>query len=156
MSDATAVGATSVVPGMTLAPAIDQMTAAQASARLAELKNNPEWRDAHIRGDQKARSEFEALHKRMTATEQEARANVEMDQGLNGVSEFAGLEQGVLDQIKAGQAVSPAERRLALDAKKRFMSDEALVKKYLAGDREARRQMMLISTIIAAPVKQNG
>jgi hypothetical protein len=148
-------GASAIAP-ITPPPAIDQMTPAQASARLSELKANPEWRDAHIRGDQKARSEFEALHKRMAATEQEARASAMMDQGLSGVSEFAPVEPGVLEQIKSGQAVSPEERRMALDARKRFMSDEALVKKYLNGDHEARRQMILISTIIAAPVKQKG
>jgi hypothetical protein len=149
----TNVGASGIVPNLAPAP-IEQMTPAEASTRLTELKADPEWRDRHIRGDQKARDEFTKLHERMAATEQQARDAATMDQGLNGVSEFAGLEAGVLDQIKAGQAVSAAEKRLALEAKRRFMSDEQLVKKYLSGDREARRQMMLISTIIAAPVKQ--
>jgi hypothetical protein len=154
MNDLTTPGTTSIAPGMTPATPIEQMTPAEASTRLAELKNDPDWRDRHVRGDQKARSEFDSLHKRMAATEQEARTNAQMDQLLAGVSEFAGIEQGVLDQIKAGQAVSAEERRMALEAKRRFMSDEALVKKYLSGDRDARRQMMLISTIIAAPLKQ--
>lgn len=138
----------------------------EAAARLSELKATPEWRDELLRGSPSHLKEMRDLQAVI------AKGGGDVDQAIAGVPDVgpfqtsktktmmatakhlreAGIgDPGVIRQVLAGDAVSPQEHAAATEAKARLMRDSDFVKRYTAGDGEAKRQMTLLNIVISSP-----
>ena len=66
----------------------------------------------------------------------------------------AGIERDVIQQVLTGGPVSAEERATAESVKSKLMGNADWSKKWLAGDAEAKQQMMLLNIVLASDVKQ--
>jgi hypothetical protein len=149
----------SLEQGLGLAPSDPQTIAEAASARLAELKSNPEWCAKYLEGSTAEREEMAKLTAAVAAAvpvmdtsaadtamhEQEASAAITYLTASGGVSE------AVAKQINdPNRKVSRTEFLAAKQWKNSRLADAAWRDRYLKGDVEAVRQMTLASVILSS------
>jgi hypothetical protein len=167
MSDATATATPSAAPAAPAAPAppAAPATSRQAAARLAELRETPEWGAKVLAQDPSALSEFHALSKLVAQSNpidivMSGEAAGLPDTGYNGQPSLAaaarevpalresGLSDDVIKELLSGRESTPQE----LDAVKRFKamrhSSKDWVDRYLKGDHEAVRESRLMSMVL--------
>jgi hypothetical protein len=143
----TDVAATDLLP--------DQLTPEAASARIRELKANPEFTAKYLANETSARDEFTRLH----AVVGKGAPN---DSGLHRASQLdamrkhADLPDKCWDQVSRNGAVFQHEREEALRMKERCMRDRSFIAKYLDGSREEVSLMTRISLILSSPVHTEG
>ncbi|MEH2485422.1 hypothetical protein [Bradyrhizobium sp. AZCC 2230] len=165
---AAAAAAISQPAAARVAPVIPSEASA-AAARLNELKSTPEWRDQLLDGSPSHLKEMRDLQAVISRG-----ANPEVDKAIAGVLDAAPFQTtkrmtmigtaehlrasgigdtGVIRQVLAGEPVTPEEHATATETKARLMNDQDFVKRYTAGDGEAKRQMTLLNIVISSPKK---
>jgi hypothetical protein len=166
MSDGTAVAAATTTPATPAPPAAPAgpATSQQAAARLAELRETPEWGARILAQDPTAISEFHALSKLVAQSDpidiiMSGEAAGLPNSSRDGQPSLAatareipalreaGISDGAIRELLEGRVPSAEE----IDAVGRFRnlrhSSKEWVDRYLKGDAEARRESMLMSMV---------
>jgi hypothetical protein len=137
-----------------LAASEPTMSVAEAQSRKAELYNNKEWRDRYFNGDVTARNEFNAITRALVPRE-----TVHDPFHLNNVADWAqrmgGVSEAVAQEIRDDRPVTPREREFALQKKEQMFRDKAWVARYLDGDQQARKDLMLCNIILNSRVRDD-
>jgi hypothetical protein len=141
------------------------LTQQQAAARLAELRETPEWGAKVLAQDAGALSEFHALSKLVSQSDpidiiMSGEAAGLPNTGYDGKPSLAatareipslresGLSDDVIKELLSGRESTPQE----LDAVKRFKamrhSSKEWVDRYLRNEHEARRESLLMSMVL--------
>jgi hypothetical protein len=136
-----------------------ELTREQATARLEQVKQDPEWLTAFARGEKGQLDEHAKLIgsitkldlENMAATET-ARAALERQQVVDHLRKTADIPDGVARMVVENSSVTAAERQLAEQERSRLMADQAWVKEWLSGSRAARTRLALVDVILARPV----
>jgi hypothetical protein len=170
-------GVTSIVGAAgSAAAAAPPSPADQATSKLAELQADPAWRSKLIAGNGPAVKEFSELMAAKSAEPAGDRISKILDGSVeiplleltNGglttrkvVDFVAGLrEQGIGDaairQVLEENGVSQAEHNMAKQVRADRLANVDFTKKWLSGDREAGREMMLLNIIVSAGVKEEA
>jgi hypothetical protein len=127
-----------------------------AMARIQALKGDKPFQDLLLRGDPHALAEVQRLQKIVsspTSTIVGSEPNpTEVQARLDTWSNFAGLDPGVLEQVRESKPVTQAEYKMAQQTKARLMADREWAKRYLDGGRAERQQLSLISIILSSPI----
>jgi hypothetical protein len=149
-----------------------QPTAAEATAQLADLMKNPEWQTAWLAGNGPQRKEYASL---MAAKHADpSAAGDRLDQIVAGKAEIpfmesttggqistintmksaewlreAGLTDPQIKQALSGAQVSKGEYEAVKILRGDRMGSKEFIAKWLGGDVEANRQMLLMNTVIA-------
>jgi hypothetical protein len=157
-------------------PPASPKNAAEAAARLADLRNDPAWGKKFLEGDAAARTESRQLSELIagdvtdqpvrTADDTLGQIDAEIMTGmLDGSSSSremisaipffreAGLSAGSIRQIFTDEAFTQQEHDLASAWKTSHMRDSAWCAKYTAGDTEAHRQMLVANSILNSKIK---
>lgn len=153
---------------------LETMTPDQAAAKIADLKGNEDFVTKYLAGSGPQVAEMRELIKVAQSSNRgkiaddvlggkqspesifldpqrrDAEQTVEVLRGL-GIH-----EESVARSVLTDSAVSVAERQQAAAAKDRLMKDQDFVKKFLAGDGDARRQMGLLNVILTRGVKASA
>jgi hypothetical protein len=158
----TAAAAATTAPAPPAAPATSQ----QAAARLAELRETPEWGAKVLAQDPSALSEFHALSKLVAQSDpidiiMSGEAAGLPNTGFNGQPSLAttareipalresGLSDGVIRELLEGRESTAEE----LSAVRKFQtmrhSDKSWVDRYLKGDFDAVREARLIAAVLS-------
>lgn len=143
-----------------------------AAARLNELKADPKWRDEYLGGSPSHAKEMRDLQAVISRG-----GNPEVDKAIAGVLDAAPFQTSkrmtmigtaehlrdsgigdanVIRQVLAGDPVTPEEHAAATETKARLMNDQDFVKRYTAGDGEAKRQMTLLNIVVSSPIKRTA
>jgi hypothetical protein len=159
-------------PAPTRADPVIPSDGSAAAARLNELKADPKWRDEYLGGSVSHAKEMRDLQAVISKG-----GNVEADLAIAGVLDAGAFqtakrmtmigtaehlrESGIGDanvirQVLAGDPVTPEEHSAASQTKARLMNDQDFVKRYTAGDGEAKRQMTLLNIVVSSPVKRSA
>jgi hypothetical protein len=158
MTDTTTTGASELFHptgpgGPTTAPA--QSPQQQAAGELADLKADAGFTKRLLAGDADAKAKWDDVHRRVHATSGTIVNGVnpvQAEQVLDRVAEFADLTPAEIDDIRHKRPIPPEVYKRALQSKAQLFADEEWVRRYQAGDRLARRQMMLITALTCAPL----
>lgn len=175
MSAATELGMTPA-PGPTgTAGGEATLTREQAWSRRAELTSNPEFMErlkANGSGSNEARELAEAVRASSAFTlttgptvdpaifgdqavaAAAAHAAVQREQIVDVVRSVADISEGVADQIRRNDTVTPWEYNAAKQERDRLMADPEFRTAYLAGEIEARTHMTLCNVILSSKIKQ--
>jgi hypothetical protein len=160
MTDATAAASTATTPAAPAPPS----TPAEAATKLATLRGDKAWGDKLLSSDKDTVAEFHTLSKLASQASDIDRVmsgeanlpdlNIEGNLSLAKIAgeipalRAAGISDPTIRELLEGRESTPAE----LDAVKQLRaarhSDEAWLKKYLAGDHEAVRESRLISIVL--------
>jgi hypothetical protein len=165
MSDGTTATAAATNTPAAQAPPVAPATSQQAAARLAELRETPEWGVRLLAQDPTTLAEFHAVSKLVAqgdpidivmSGEAAGLPNSSRDgkpslaataREIPALRE-AGISDGAIRELLENRIPTPAE----IDAVSRFQKmrhgDPAWVTKYLAGDFDARREGMLMSMVL--------
>ena len=141
------VGAADLLP--------DQLTPETASARIAELKNDPKFSERYLNNEMAARDEFARLHAIVGKGLSDDYAMHRASQ-VETFKRHADLPEKAWAQVERNGPVFQHERDEALRTKERCMRDRAFIAKYLDGSRDEVSLMTRISLILASPVKTEG
>jgi hypothetical protein len=159
----TTAPAATAPPASPAAPATSQ----QAAARLAELRETPEWSAKVLASDPSALREFHQLSRMASQVDADpidivmsGEAAALPNNSYNGQPSIAavareipalreaGISDGAIRELLSGHVPSSEE----IDAVSRFktmcFSDPEWVQKYLAGDFEARREATTMSIVL--------
>jgi hypothetical protein len=155
------------------AAAIIVMSPAEADAKLTELQANKTWCDRFLKGSDPEVKTFKELMAQRGPDfrlNQIAAGNTvplpDVDTHLGselstyntiqgaGWMREQGIEPAVIKQVLKGEPVSQAEFDAAAKAKADLLRNKEFVAKWLAGDREAVRQMTLLHIIGVAGAKK--
>jgi hypothetical protein len=151
-----------------LQPATPPTTPEGANVRLAELSSDKSWGDRLVAGDTAVRAEFDGLTRLISGTDtsvtaeqlaarSEREANDRNTQDfIRGVREQVDVRDEVLQQVIRGEKVSQAEFDAAKQWQSRHFQDQAWVRKFLAGDLEAKKEHFLASVILASEIKETA
>jgi hypothetical protein len=149
-----------------------QITGEQATAQLAEKLNNSEWRTAWLAGNGPQRKEYDSL---MAAKHADAAmAGDHLDKIVAGKAEIpfmesttggqistinamksaewlheANLTDPQIKQALSGQPVAKAEYEAIKILRSDRMGNKEFVAKWLGGDVQAHREMLLMNTVMA-------
>jgi hypothetical protein len=140
-------------------PPASSLTPEAAAARLDAIKADPAWREAFAKGDIKATGEHAELFRVIYSdadgpTKEAAQARVERESLVNYYRSVAHISDDVAKMVVEDSPVSADERQRAELEWQRLKGDPEWVRKWLAGDRQARTQKTLIDIIMARPIKQ--
>jgi hypothetical protein len=145
-------------------------TPAEATARLDQLKSDPGWRDLFLAGSGRQVNEFHSLHE---LAAKEANATL-IDKAMNGgaldgemqTSEYVemrgaaamfselGIRSEIIKDVLAGtHKVTKEEFQAAELWKADRLRDADWKAKYMSGDREEQRRMMLADIIITGGIR---
>jgi len=144
-------------------------TGAEAATRLAELKADPKWLDAFLRGNSPEVAEFRRVSE-IAQSDQKADA---LDKAVRGelfdgpfqpsghLANIAaaaalkeqGLEEAVIRQALEGRPVTRAEFAAAEKAKASLMRNQSFVSQFLAGNGEQREIVTRLDIILSSPVE---
>lgn len=140
---------------MTDAPNTEQpLTAEAATARRAELVADAAFVERYLAGGVPERAEMFKVHEAMSVDPANSAQAVQTELQIDTLKNIADLSDAHIDEIRTGRAVTPEERRFAEDLKSRLMRDQAFVRKYLDGDREAATKITLLSIVLSARVQE--
>lgn len=141
----------------------------EAIARLNELKGNSEWADKFLKGHSPQVKEFKAL--------QEVAAKADnVDKAMAGVLDDApfqssghlamvaatsmfreiGISDAVIRQTLTDQEVTQAEYDAVSKWKADHLRDHEWTKRYLAGDGDQVRDMLLANIVLSSKIKQSA
>jgi hypothetical protein len=151
-------------------PPAPPTTPAEASTRLNQVRSgaDPKWNEAFLAGNPARVQEFHDWHELAAKGDDIDRAMAGMYQegsntsdhilqmGAAGMLQEMGIRPEIVrDVITSKHTVTQAE----YDATKLFkadrMTDPEFVKRYLAGDHEAKRKMMLADIILTGGIKDS-
>src|SRR5258705_8089693 len=138
-------------------------TASEATARLNELKGSAEWREQYLSGSPRHAKEMRDLQEAI-----DKGANPRVDRAIAGIMDDApfqaaghlamigtaemlrdaGIGDDVIRQTLSNQEITQAERDAVARWKADKMRDSEWVKKYLAGEGEHKRAMMLANIVL--------
>jgi hypothetical protein len=142
-----APGATDLLP--------DQMAPEAASARITELKADPNFKERYFSGEVAARDEFARLHTTAFGKNQPDEMAQRRAMGVDILKQFADLPEKMWDQVRNNGPVHQHEYDEAVRMKDRLFRDKAWVARYLDGGRDEANLMMQTSLILASPVRKN-
>lgn len=144
-------------------------TAAEATARLAELGSDPAWRDSFLAGSAEKGREFRELTALVSSGKPDEKIEAAMigltppggmsDYDLTQMTETvahlrgSGIEDAVIKSALKGDPISREEFRLAEAWRDAHMRDTGWARKLFDGDVEAKRQLGLVSIILSSPIK---
>jgi hypothetical protein len=131
------------------------MTRADALAKIATLKGDPEFAASYVKGDAAAVKEFTDAHQIAHAlivagpeTDAELAARVVGQIAHGFPSPETDVGKDLLDIMKGKVTLTPLVHRQVEAKRQALMSDKAWVAKYMAGDMTARTAMTTICTIL--------
>jgi hypothetical protein len=168
MTDATAAATPPAAPAAPAPPAA--LTQQQAAARLAELRETPEWGAKVLAQDAGALSEFHALSKLVSQSDpidiiMSGEAAGLPNTGFNGQPSLSatakeipalrsgGMHDDIIRELLEGKVSTPELLEAANALKATCHSNPEWVKRYLAGNYEAIRESRAISKALAlAPI----
>jgi hypothetical protein len=138
-------------------------------AKLAELSADPAWRDAFFRGDVEARRTFSELNASIAAgstvsdvlagadasgAEYTMLAPGQLSARVTALEiqhlKSLGLNEATVRQIFEGGPVSAQEVAMATQVKAMRLSDSAFVQRFMSNEFSAKREMLLLNSIISA------
>jgi hypothetical protein len=143
-------------------------TAGEATARLNELKGDQVWTNELLAGGSRQAKEMAALlevidkgdnpqvDRAMAGELEDAPFQPSGQIAMIGTTEMlraAGIRDEVIREFLTGQPISAQEQKLVAARKAERLRDHEFVKRFMAGDGEQRREMLLIDLILNAPTK---
>ncbi len=134
----------------------DQLAPEAASARIAELKADPNFTEKYMAGEVGARAEFQRLHSQAFGKNAPDDMVQRRATGIDMLREFAALPDKVWDAARRNEAVYQHEYDLALRTKEQCFKDKAWVARYLDGGREERSLMLQTVLILSSPIRKEG
>ncbi|WP_441232685.1 hypothetical protein [Bradyrhizobium sp. 1200_D9_N1_1] len=161
MTDTTIIAPT--VPTTTEIPSDPGEAATALAARMADKS----WADGFLKGGPQV-AEYQKLSEVAAKKTDADQVTLAMEgkylpvnnadhitmMGTAGMLREAGIESDVIKQVLSGGPVSAEERATAEKVKSKLMGNPDWSKKWLAGDAEAKQQMMLLNIVLASDVKQ--
>jgi hypothetical protein len=127
-------------------------------AELARLKADSSFQQLLLKGDAHALNKVAQINRVVnspTAVVVNGEpTSAEVQQRLDTWGNFASLDAGVLEQVRTGGTVTPAEYKLAQQEKARLFSSKPWVAAYLDGGIKERQQMSLISIILGSRIAE--
>jgi hypothetical protein len=155
-------------------PPADPKDAAAARARLDHLTSDAAWRDRLMQGDIATKKEWTALTETIAVGDPidavmagvNPAGNTQIDfSGGNAASyadqvkavpelRSAGMGDDVIKQVLSDQPVSRAEYDAVKSWHDGALRDQDFTRRYLAGDREAVRQMTLASVVLSSDIAE--
>ncbi|HEU5018145.1 MAG TPA: hypothetical protein VFT69_09245 [Pseudolabrys sp.] len=146
-------------------------TPEEAAARLAELQQDPAWVDKLLAGsDPKVASQFQTLTEMQASKpagrfesamagsegrpfemtdEEHPLTTRQLGGGIKGLRE-AGLNDDTIRELFSGRKAGKDEYRAVENFMNKLKGDQDWVRRLLAGDHEAKRQLTLGSIVLAA------
>lgn len=123
-----------------------------AAEELAARKADPAFTKRYLAGDHEARARMNSLHEILSRPRDTVTGDnpAHGERTISAISEFASLSPEVEAQMRAGTPVSPDEYKRAVAMRAQLPADQDWTAKYLRGDREARKQMTLLSIVLAS------
>lgn len=140
-------------------------TPAEATARIAELRNDTAYGEKLFSGDVETTKEFHALHELAAKGDAIDHAMAGIMSGdipsteekqMAGTAEFlrsVGMKDPVVRELLEGKGVTAEEMRAVQSWKQQHMKDADFVKRFLANDSEAVRLMTTANAVIANGIK---
>ena len=158
---------TDIQPGTPGAPAAPPASPAEATARLDQLKSNPEWGKRWIEGGSQEAREYRDL------TELAAKGD-KVDLAMAGVMADApfqdsghlqmiaatkmfrelGIGDATIKQTLENHEVTQQEHDVVASWKAARLKDSAWVKAWLSGEGEQARDMMLANIVLSSNIKK--
>jgi hypothetical protein len=155
-------------------PPADAKDAASARARLDHLTSDAAWRDRLMQGDIATKKEWTALTETIAAGDPidavmagvNPAANTQIDLSGGNAASYAdqvkavpelrsvGLGDDVIRQVLSDTKVSRAEFDAVKGWQDHALKDQDFVRRYLAGDRDAARQMTLAAVVLASEIAE--
>lgn len=140
----------------------------QAAAKLTELRGNKDWVTKFLAGNGPEVAEYGNLSEIALSKDDTDKVGLAMAgqylavndsehltrMGTASMLRDAGIADDVIRQALSGSPVTQQERDAAEKLKAKLMSNSDFSKKYLAGDGEAKEQMMLLQIITSSDVRQ--
>jgi hypothetical protein len=153
---------TEITPAADAPPPAPPSTPAEAATRLAEAKNNPEWRDGLLAGNPKHLNEFKTLHELIDRGDnydlaiagEHAPGDVQSSDhvqniGIASMLREAGVRDEITRDVLAGTHTVTKEEYAKV---KQFYADKLTdtewTSRLAAGDRDAARQFHLIHIVL--------
>jgi hypothetical protein len=156
MTDGTSAPAPGAAADLMTPP---QTVAEQARATLEAHKADPEWTRKYLAGDHEARAEMlrltEAMHAPVHGQISIGGPSPEYQRNdqAEHLAATGDLPPAVVEQIRRGDPVSADEYRMAVGRKRALIGDPGFREKYMRGDADARRQMLLLDVILSSSIK---
>ena len=135
-------------------PAISRVRS-DAMAQILAWKSDSGFQDRLLRGDKTALADLQRAQNIINSPTSTVVGGVnpqEVQQRLDAWSNYADLAPEVLEQVRSQGPVSPAEYKMARQARARLMSDREWAKRYFDGGRKERQEMSLVSIILSSPI----
>ncbi|HEY8336713.1 MAG TPA: hypothetical protein VIQ05_23215 [Tardiphaga sp.] len=144
------------------------MTPAEASQRLSELKNSPEWRDKWFAGSVTAKDEFRQLTEAIAMgddPEVDLAMAGQIDVGMIDVGgrramhstaemlRSRGIDDGPIRDLLLNKAVTSDDYKAAQRQKDALLRSHDFSAKFLSGDGDARKQMTDLDMILSRPME---
>jgi hypothetical protein len=147
-------------------PPAPPANAVEARSQLATLTADREWGAKLFAGDIAANKQFEELTSKAAGVD-DAKIALAMSGNIGDVPDSSikmmastatmlreiGIRDEVITDTLQGKEYSKTEHDLAAAWQKRHMNDREFVKRYMAGDAEAREKMTLANIILSSPIK---
>jgi hypothetical protein len=172
VGDMIAAHARPVPPTPVAAPApVIPTNPTEAIARLEALKADPDWRDKFLAGNSPQAKEYKDLQavaaKAPDSPVDAAMAGIMEDapfqksghlEMVSATSMFRemGISDAVIRQTLTDQEVTQAEHDAVSRWRSDRMRDHDWVKKYLAGDGDQVRDMLLANIVLSSNIKQSA
>lgn len=129
----------------------------EASARRDEMINDPAIRDKIMSGDIQTNVEWQRVMAGLAQGQAPQPAAPDSIEGLvNWAQEISGgsLSPELVDyHLVKGTPVSPQERQMAEARKSAKLRDPGFRKRYMDGDSDARREILLCDVIISSRIR---
>ncbi|HZR74550.1 hypothetical protein [Bradyrhizobium sp.] len=133
--------------------------AEQAKAKIIELKSDPAWLKRYHSNDRSAFDELHALHEKSfqpapgSVISGQPTVEAQNEQTAADIATLTDLPDDVVAHVCGGAPVSETEYKQAAAKKSALFRDPEWRGKYLAGDHEAGRQLLLLNIIMTSPIK---
>jgi hypothetical protein len=135
-------------------PAAPTMTWSEAESRKQAMLASAEFRDKLLAGDITSKQEWDNVIQALAYGKVPEPAAPDSPDGLiEWVRNVADVSEDVIEEIRTGRPVTSHERRLAVQRKESRLSDPVFRDAYLNGDPSAKREILLLSVILASPVR---
>jgi hypothetical protein len=153
----------------TPAPPAPPANAAEAATRLDQLKQDPKWTEALMRGGPAQTQEFHSLHEVISKGDNidvamsgvlppgiiQDGAAVEM-RGTAELLQTMGFTPLMIRETLSGKEATQAEVDMATKWKADHFSNAEWVKRLMSGDVEARRHLLTANIILNSPIEKKG
>jgi hypothetical protein len=152
---------------MTDTPAAPPATPTEATARLDQLKSDPAWREGFLSGGGQQAREYQELSALAAKADKVdlAMAGVMADAPFQDSSHIEmigatkmfrelGIRDEVIKQTLSDHEISQAEHDVVAKWKADRMRDSDWVEKWLAGEGEQARDMVLANIVLSSSIKK--